>query len=277
MPRESVEPVGDPTTLVHLAVVDDNTWYREGLGRDGSLGTHQHIMARAADAEELLRLFRTADWPRCDVIVLDLRIVRGLAPDPIHGGPRPATIAQGAPAIRLILDEAARQIHQSSIAEAPRILCYTQENSPRVHLNCLIAGAVGVVQKDEPLEHLVTAIDVVAAGGCVVSSDVATLIGLLADQRKVDISESQAQVLALAGHGYQRERIATTLCISVNTVDKHLAAIRAACGAALSYTDLADAFGLRDLAPPNPQNGAKRKRRERLLELKRQLRGFISN
>jgi DNA-binding NarL/FixJ family response regulator len=180
-------------------------------------------------------------------------------------------VSQGSPAVRLIL-EAARDFKASgSLTEVPAVLCYTQENSPRVHLSCLIAGAMGVVHKDDPLDRLCAAVDVVAGGGCVVSAEVAGLIADLADRKEIDISESQAQVLALAGHGYSRERIATALCVTVSTVDKHLTAVRRACGSELSYTDLADAFGLRDLAPPDPQIGAKTNRRLRLRELSRRI------
>jgi DNA-binding NarL/FixJ family response regulator len=204
---------------------------------------------------------------RCEVVLLDLRILGGMAPDPVHGGALPPVVTQGSPSVRLLLDAARHHVAQGNLASVPAVLCYTQENSPRVHLSCLVAGAMGIVHKDDSLDRLGVAIDVVAAGGCVVSAEVATLIGLLADQRKLDVSESQAQVLALAGHGYSRERIATTLCISISTVDKHLATVRTACGNALSYTDLADAFGLRDLAPPDPRSGAKTGQRQRLREL----------
>ena len=60
------------------------------------------------------------------------------------------------------------------------MLCYTQESAPRVHLACLLAGAVGVVHKDQPLDRLTEAIDAVAAGGFVVTPELASLITLLA-------------------------------------------------------------------------------------------------
>jgi len=84
-------------------VVDDNTWYREGLGRDGGLGANHEVVARATDVDELVGMLGKLPGGRCDVVLLDLRILRGLAPDPVHGGTLPPLISQGSPSVRLLL------------------------------------------------------------------------------------------------------------------------------------------------------------------------------
>jgi DNA-binding NarL/FixJ family response regulator len=260
-----------PPAPVRVAVVDDNTWYREGLGAAGGLRPHQRVVARAADAAELSDAFFRLPGEVCDVVVLDLRIVSGLAPDPLHGGQVTEPPVQGSAAVAHLLAAAGEAVKRGKLRAVPAVLCYTQENAPRVHLACLLAGAAGVVHKDQPLDWLAEAIDAVAAGGIVVTPALASLIVLLADQRRLDLTDAQAQVLALAGHGYTRERIAHQLRLSVSTVDKHLAAIRATFGPAKTYTDLADAFGLRDLAPSQPEAGSARKIRTALAQLKRRL------
>jgi len=264
-------PGDRPPALVRVAVVDDNTWYRDGLGAPGGLLPHQRVVARAADALEFGETLARLPGRACDVVVLDLRIVRGVAPDPLHGGPVPEPPIQGSAAVAHVLAVASEAVTRGALRAVPAVLCYTQENAPRVHLACLLAGAAGIVLKDQPLDRLAEAIDAVSVGGVVVTPDLASLIALLADQRRLDLTDAQAQVLALAGHGCTRQRMARQLHLSVSTVDKHLAAVRATFGDTRTYTDLADAFGLRDLAPPEPKASDIGTIRTRLSQLRRRL------
>ena len=71
--------------MVHVAIVDDNTLYRDWLGASGALPPHHHVVVRAVDAERLADALPHLPDRRCDVVVLDLRIVRDLSPDPAHG------------------------------------------------------------------------------------------------------------------------------------------------------------------------------------------------
>jgi hypothetical protein len=43
-----------PLHTLQVAVVDDNTWYREGLGRAGGLGANHEVVARATNVNELV-------------------------------------------------------------------------------------------------------------------------------------------------------------------------------------------------------------------------------
>lgn len=111
----------------------------------------------------------------------------------------------------------------------------------------------------------------VAAGGLVVSDRMADLIGLLADQRGLHLTDAESEVLVLSAHGLTRREIARRLGSSENTVDKQLGSIRAKFGRTRPPADLADDFGLRDLDPP--VKGTAARRRYRLHTLAQRLLG----
>jgi DNA-binding NarL/FixJ family response regulator len=258
-----------PPPLVYVGVVDDNTFYRDWLGQAGTLPPHHHVVARAADAGQLASVLTELPDGRCDVILLDLRIAPGPGVDPVHSGGPTGVPVQGRGAVELLLRVADAAVTAGHLARVPAILVYTQELAPRVHVACLIAGAAGVVLKAEPLNRLGQAIDIVAAGGLVVDEAMATLIELLANQHRLDLTDTESAVLALAGHGLTRHQISRRLSCAESTVDKHLRAIRDKFGNDVHLTDLADAFGLRDLAPPEPTRTPVR--RDRLRTLARRL------
>jgi DNA-binding NarL/FixJ family response regulator len=259
--------IGPP--IVHVAIVDDNAFYRDWLGQAGSLPPHHHVVARAGDAEQFAAILAALPDRRCDVVLLDLRIMRGSAPDPIHGGGQSSSPVQGSAAVTAVLCAAGDAVTTGALARIPAILVYTQESAPRVQVACLLAGASGVVHKGDPHERLGVAIDTVAGGGVVVNERMANLIEVLARQRHLDLTDAQEGVLALAGHGLTRHQIARKLGTTEGNIDKHLRAIRDKFGDNVQFTDLADSFGLRDLAPHNPANTSVR--RDRLRALARRL------
>jgi DNA-binding NarL/FixJ family response regulator len=238
--------------LVYVGVVDDNTFYRDWLGQVGTLSPHHHVVARAGHAQQLTTVLAKLPDGRCDVVLLDLRIGVGPGTDPAQRGDTGSAPVQGSAAVELLLHVARDAVTAGHLQRVPAILVYTQEMAPRVHVACLVAGAAGVVLKSAPLEALGAAIDVVAAGGLVVDEAMANLIELLAYERRLDLTDTEASVLALAGHGLTRHQIARRLDSTESTVDKHLRSIRDKFGNDVPLTDLADAFGLRDLAVPNP-------------------------
>lgn len=254
--------------LVHLAVVDDVTFYRDWLGQAGTLPAHHHVVARSATAEEMADALRRLPDLRCDVVVIDLRLTT-LPRTALDGDPEPPTLAQGSAAVELILEAARAAVAEQLLAAVPAVLVHTQEQEPRVHVACLLAGASGVVHKGEPLERLGEAIDVVSSGGLVVAEDTATLIAQLAADRRIDLTETESLVLTLAGHGQTRGRIARTIGATESTVDKHLRSVRDKFGSSSTWTDLADAFGLRDLSPARPAE----QRRSRLRGLAARISG----
>ncbi|HYY10871.1 MAG TPA: LuxR C-terminal-related transcriptional regulator [Kineosporiaceae bacterium] len=246
------EPEPGPR-LVHVAVVDDITFYREWLGQAGTLPAHHHVVARSASAEDMAALLGRLPDGRCDVVVLDLRLSTHprAAPSSDPGSPGPR---QGSDAVELILHAAGEAVAAGQLHHVPAVLVHTQEQEPRVHVAALLAGASGVVHKGESLERLGEAIDVVSNGGLVVAESTATLVQTLAAARKLDLTDTESLVLTLAAHGRTRGQIARTLQATESTVDKHMRSIRDkfAPEPGTGWGDIADEFGLRDLAPARP-------------------------
>src|SRR3954463_10081092 len=112
--------------LVHVAVVDDVTFYRDWLGQARTLPAHHHIVARAGDAEQMAALLSKLPDQRCDVIVLDLRLSTVPRVDPDTEGQGQTTI-QGSSAVELLLATAQRAVGDGLLATVPAVLIYTQE------------------------------------------------------------------------------------------------------------------------------------------------------
>jgi DNA-binding NarL/FixJ family response regulator len=249
--------------VVHIGVVDDHTFLREWLGRAGALRPHHHVVARAADATEFASVMTKLPDRRCDVVLLDLRTTpqrdRGRLTEPC------STPVQGRNAVELLLRTGMEAVAAGRLASTPAILIYTEVPEPPVHVACLIAGASGVVRKRESLDKLGEAIDIVATGGIVVDEPMATLIDQLANRQRLTITDAETATLALAGHGLSRHQIATRLGCAESTVDKHLRSIRNKLGREIPLSDLADSYGLRDLAPPDALTAPVRRARLRSL------------
>lgn len=244
-----------PATI-YLGVVDDNTFLREWLGQGATLSPHQHVVARAQDAATMTAQLFELSGERCDVILLDLRTYPSAAVTQVPKSPaitsgladsNPDDAIQGVNAVELLLSSAAEMVGNGTLHSLPAILVYTQEPAAFVHVKCLAAGASGVVSKDDTIKSLTDAIDTVAAGGVVITPDMAELMTLLADQTQVSLTEAEAAALTLHAHGYDRRHVAKELSITEDTVDKHFRSIRQKFGRSVNFTDLADAHGLRDL------------------------------
>lgn len=245
---------------MQIAVVDDNVLFRDFLGREDTLAPHHSVVLRATDAFELAALLPSVPLGRCDVVLLDLRVSPRDLPDltePVHMA---QSHAQGVAAVELLVECGREGVSAGLLEREPAILVYTQEPAPRVHVACLLAGASGIVHKREELDRLREAIDVVAAGGIVVTDQMADLISLLADQRGLHLTDAEAEVLMLAAHGLNRHEIARRLGSSENTVDKQLGSVRDKFGRSRPLTDIADALGLRDLDSPARGTAARRRR-----------------
>lgn len=242
-----------PAGIVHVAVVDDNTFFRERLGQGAGLRPHHHVVARAENAETMAQLLRQLPDRRCDVLILDLRTSPRTYPATSPSGPMTApSPVQGTEGIDLLLRTSREAVDAGLLVAVPVILVHTQEAAPFIHIACLAAGACGVVEKDQPLDKLGEAVDTAANDGVILTESMAALIPLLADKQAWNLTAGEGAVLTLIAHGYGRREVAGELFISENTVDKHLSSVRLKFGSGVNYTDLADSFGLRDLAVPSP-------------------------
>ncbi|HYV14406.1 MAG TPA: response regulator transcription factor [Conexibacter sp.] len=198
----------DPAA-VRVLLVDDHDVYRHGLAQLlGEQGIE--VVAEASGGAAGVRLAAELDP---DVVLMDLSM-------PAPGGV-----------------QATRAIAAAARPVPVVILSLTDDDAAM--LEALLAGAVGYVLKDEPLERVVAAIRAAAEGDAVIPPRVAPeLLRRLraaepaadGDDAAPELSERELEVLRLVVDGYDNAAIAQALFISPNTVKSHVASIFAKLG-----------------------------------------------
>lgn len=117
--------------------------------------------------------------------------------------------------------EAMRQLRQLGVESKAIVL--TMHADPSLAVEALKAGASGFVLKESSGEELLTALEVVLAGGTYLDSaltkEVVTLMVSGADPSRVELSTRQQEVLRLIVQGQRAKEIADTLAISTRSVE----------------------------------------------------------
>lgn len=186
-------------TPIHILIVEDQTIVREGLCAMLSTKPGLSVVGVDADGEEAvpqaLRL-------RPDVIVMDL-IMPGKG---------------GICATREIIEQ---------WPEA-RVLILTSFSDDAQIVDALRAGAVGYVLKQDVGQELVNAIHQVHAGQTPLNPLVARrLVQSLTTPRVINtlaerLTNRELEIARLVARGYDNQRIATALGISIRTVGTHI-------------------------------------------------------
>lgn len=111
-----------------------------------------------------------------------------------------------------------------------KILILSQHHAPDYVLPILKAGADGYVLKKSGGNEVVRAIKAIASGEAYLHPAIAQMVlqtSVRGEESQEDplstITDREREVLALIGEGKTNQQIATTLSISLKTVDKHRA------------------------------------------------------
>jgi DNA-binding NarL/FixJ family response regulator len=152
------------------------------------------LVGRAGDSEQALRLI---EQHRPDVALLDVRM-------PGVGG-----------------IEIARKL--SAGASETAVILYTGLADRAVLLEAIDAGARGFVLKEAPLQEVIRAMRIVAAGGSYIDP---ALAGVLASpeatERLPALTKRERQILRLLADGMRNEDVGRRLHISPLTVRTHV-------------------------------------------------------
>jgi DNA-binding NarL/FixJ family response regulator len=136
--------------------------------------------------------------------------------------------------------EATRQITSFETAKPARVLILTTFDLDEYVFEALRAGASGFALKSRPLEELLSAIRVIAAGEALLAPSVTRrLIARFADRaaparapRELDsLTEREREVLALVAHGLSNAELAEALHVSVPTAKTHVSRVLTKLGA----------------------------------------------
>ena len=185
---------------VKVMLVDDHALIRRGLADLLRYEKDFAVVGEAMDGETAVR---EAVRLKPDVVVMDLMM-------PVLDGV-----------------EATRQI-KSALPDANILILTTFGTSADV-ARAIAAGASGAVMKDTTTDEQLNAIRAVAAGGKVLSPEIAKAVQ---EYPLPEFTQRQLVILESAARGLTNKDIATILEISVDAVKQHLAAICSKLGAA---------------------------------------------
>ena len=188
---------------VRIVLAEDHTILREGLRALLTADPNFEIIGEAADGREAVR-FVEKQIP--DLILMDLSMPRMTGMDAIR--------------------EIKKRYPQT------KIIALTVHKTEEYLRTTLQAGADGYVLKDATRDELMMAIQSVLKGKTYLSPGVSGRVieGYLEGKESQMphstlglLSQREREVLKLIAEGYKNKEIATDLCISLKTVEKHRA------------------------------------------------------
>lgn len=182
--------------MIRVLVVDDHPLFRDGLGALLATVPDLEVVGSVGDGASAVR---RAVETRPDVVLMDLNL-------------------PGVPGI-----EATRRI----VAATPEtaVLVLTMVDDDDSVMAALKVGARGYVLKGAGQEEVLAAIRAVAAGGAVFGPGVAGRV--LGGRRgpSYDLTEREAEVLALLANGMSNAEIAREIGVSLKTVQNHVSRV----------------------------------------------------
>jgi len=180
--------------MIDILVVDDHPLFRDGLAALLATIEDTEVVGLAGDGAAALELARLLTP---DVVVIDLNM-------------------PGLPGL-----EAIRRLVR--LEPSPAVLVLTMVEDPDAVTAALQVGARGYLLKGAAQEEVVAAIRTVAAGGAVVGAGAAQrFLSRSGRASNPDLTEREAEVLALLAQGRSNGEIARELDISVKTVQNHV-------------------------------------------------------
>ncbi len=184
--------------MIRVLVVDDHPMFREGLR--GLLATvpDVEVLAAVGDGDEAVR--RALELTP-DVVLMDLNL--------------PGT--PGLEAIRRI----ARQ------PDPPAVLVLTMVDDDDSVTAALQVGARGYLLKGAVQEEILAAIRAVASGGAVFGAGAAERVLAGRQRYNAQLTDREAEVLALVAAGRSNAEIAAELGLSLKTVQNHVSKVLA--------------------------------------------------
>jgi two-component system, NarL family, response regulator NreC len=185
---------------ITVVLADDHAVVRKGLRLLLEAEPGMHVLAEAGTVPDALTMVRAH---RPTVLVLDLNMPGGSSLDAI-------------PTLRAELPETA-------------IVVLTMQNDPSFARQALQAGSLGFVLKEAADDELLGAIRLAAAGDTYLNPRLgARLAAQPAEPTGPpdDLSERELEVLKMIALGHTNSEIASTLYLSVRTVESHRAHIQ---------------------------------------------------
>jgi DNA-binding NarL/FixJ family response regulator len=215
--------------MIRVVLAEDHEIVRAGLERLLGGADDIEVVGTAADGEAAVSL---VEEQRPDVVLCDLTM-------PVLDG-----------------IEATRRIHEAH--PETRVVILTAFSERDRILGALDAGAVGYLLKDAPPDELFEAVRAAARGESPLAPKAAqAVLSDRAEQRSVELTRREREVLALVAEGLPNKRIAQRLEISEKTVKAHLTRVFEQIGVSdrTQAALWAQRHGLGASSDPSPGNG----------------------
>lgn len=196
MADQPAAPTAGPGAPIAIAAVDDHPVVVEGLRSAlERWGLPFHWLGSARTAAELLALIEAADRP-ADVVLVDLHLGDESDPEALIG-----TLS----------------------GRGIRCVVLTSENRPIPLRRAVAAGAVGLILKSDPLEHIVSVLEQIDRVGLATSSELAHAL-VTDEQMCARLAPRELEVLQLLADGHTRRSIARSFSppISESTVSTYV-------------------------------------------------------
>ena len=183
-----------------ILLVDDHKIIRDGLKALIGKQTDMEVVAEADTGRKALQLSRKL---KPDIVIMDISM-----PD-LNGIDATCQIVRELPEVKVI----ALSMHsQKQFVEG-----------------MLKAGVSGYLIKDSAFEELITAVKTVMNGRLYLSPDITSVVvdeylkyqHAFKDERLVELTVREREVLQLIAEGQPVKKIADKLCISIKTVETH--------------------------------------------------------
>lgn len=183
-----------------IIIADDHRILRDGIAAQLGVEGRYDVVAQAADGLEAVALCKQF---HPDVIIMDL----------------------GMPQLNGI--EATRQVIE--VCGGTKVLALSMHSEQRYVADALQAGVAGYVLKDAAFEELEHALDTVLAGGVYLSPGIQAAVidhalgrgpGVRGATSK-ELTAREREILQMVAEGLTAKQIASTLHLSVKTVETH--------------------------------------------------------
>ncbi len=182
---------------IHLFIVDKHAGIREGIRRVGDEHPNMIVVGEAAELDQILS---TSHHPQPDVLVLGLNML-------------PVPIIE-------VADKFREQL------PAAKLLIYAETCDDFCLQSLLDAGIRGCILKEEPVDELVMAIQVIADGRTYFSRPALTELAQTENETTLNpLTEREQEILQLMAQGMSNAQIAEILSITARTVKFHTANI----------------------------------------------------
>ncbi|QOK21702.1 response regulator transcription factor [Janibacter indicus] len=182
------------TSTVRVVVVEDHPVTRMGVVALPGQDERIEVVGEAGAGEDALGVV-AREHP--DVVVTDLRLGDGL------DGVGVTSAVRGT-------------------RPAPAVLVLTTYDTDRDIVRAVEAGAAGYLLKDADPARITDAVIRAAAGGTVLSPDLAQRVVARISRPQADLSAREVEILAAVARGLSNREIARSLVISEATVKTHL-------------------------------------------------------